>query len=328
MIDKLAYADQIREETGGEDRKKFKSYLRKRRSDWSSGSDEIAVIYAEGTIIDGNGGSDFFGGRYIGDRTLSKQLREAREDEDIKAVVLRVDSPGGSGSASDAIWREVALTREKKPVVVSMADYAASGGYYISMGATRIFAEPGTLTGSIGVFGGKLNLAGVYNQFGVVLHSNNRGEFADLLSETSNFDDSDRTKFRSFLTGFYDLFITKAAEGRGMEKDALHQVAQGRVWTGAQALERGLVDELGGLDAALAFAAKEANLSEYAIVRVPERRGFFDQLAEELNNPDAKDARMMLPGLAENLAPVVALERVLGEGNGVALLMPPGLRVE
>lgn len=332
LVDALRYSDEVDQETGGEDRRRLKPYLRSLRSDWAQGGPEIAVIYAQGAIVDGDGGQDMFGGQYIGDGSLNKLIREAREDDDVKAIVLRVNSPGGSGSASDAIWRELALTREKKPVVVSMGDYAASGGYYISMGANRIFAEPGTLTGSIGVFGGKLNMAGLYGQVGVKLHTNKRGAYSDLLSGTSDFDEPGRAKFRSFLGAFYDTFVTKAAEGRDMSKEDLHAVAQGRVWTGSQALERKLVDELGGLDAAVAFAAEEAGVAEgYALRRMPERRGFFEQLAEQLGNPDAGDAalRAALPSESlELLGALRRIERVTEAENGVLMMLPGELSVE
>ncbi len=304
-------------------------YLRDLRVDWKSGSDRVAVIYAEGTIISGSSNQDMFGGSYIGDRTVSAQLRKVREDDRVKAVVLRVNSPGGSGAASDAMWREIELTKAEKPLIISMGDYAASGGYYMSMAGHRIFASPGTITGSIGVFGGKMNLAGVYESFGVHLHADQRGPYALMLSSTKDFDEAERKKFKSFLAGFYDIFTTKAAAGRNMEVEAIHAVAQGRVWTGEQALERGLVDELGGLDAAIAYAANQAELPEYAIQRIPERRGLWEELLEELQNP-SKDAEARMMALlhaspttrvpTETLAHLHRLEQVLADGSPAALL--------
>jgi protease-4 len=277
-----------------------------------------------------------FGGRYIGDRTVVAQLKRVREDDTVKAVVLRVSSPGGSGSASDAMWREIVRTGEEKPLIVSMGDYAASGGYYMSMPAERIFASPGTVTGSIGVFGGKLNFAGVYESFGVHLHNDHRGRYAMLLSSNKDFDEEERAKFQSFLSGFYEVFTTKAAEGRGMALEDLEAVAQGRVWTGEQALAHGLIDELGGLDDAIAYAAESAELSEYAIVRYPERRSFVDQILEELTDPngdvDAQLARVLgsqpLPAAATaSLAGLTRLNRVLADG-GAVLLLPGDLSLE
>jgi protease-4 len=338
MVDALSYADEARDSLGEDlTLRKQKDWLRERRSDWSGVGKGIAVIYAEGAIIDGKSSQDFFGSRYIGHRTVVSQLRKARQDEDVAAVVLRVNSPGGSGSASDAIWREVVRTKAEKPVVVSMGDYAASGGYYISMAADHIYAEPGTLTGSIGVFGGKLNMAGLYEEFGVHLHTDQRGAYANMLSGTSDFNEAEREKFRAFLAGFYDVFITKAAEGREMDKEALHAVAQGRVWTGAQALERDLVDELGGLDHAIAKAASLAELESYAIERVPQRKGLVDQIMEELSNPGGDDESLQsrwlrsasppLPrGAQDSLSGLVRLETVLA-GTSVVAMLPGDLSV-
>ena len=328
MIDALKYRDEAFIEAMGEDPDPlpFRDYLRGRRAAWSAGEGVVAVLYAEGAIIDGSSAQDLFGSQYIGDRTLRRQLADLREDDDVKAVVLRVNSPGGSGQASDAIWREVARLKEEKPVVVSMADYAASGGYYISMGANRIYAEPGTLTGSIGVFGGKINLSAALAEFGVSTHTTRRGRYATLLSGMHDFDDAERAKFKAFLAGFYDVFVTKAAEGRGMTPEALHAVAQGRVWTGAQALEHGLVDELGGLDAAVAHAAELGGISGTPeIRRVPQRKGFLEQIMEDLSNPDpnaqaAAGALALVPGAQEAGAQLALLDAVMGTGGPVLLL--------
>ncbi len=273
---------------------------------------------------DGESVDDMFGGKYIGHKTFGAQMKKAREDDEVVAVVVRVNSPGGSGSASDAMWREVALTKEKKPVIISMSDYAASGGYYMSMGASHIFAEPGTLTGSIGVFGGKMNLSGLYGQIGVTMHTSQRGPYANLRSSTSDFTEPERAKFRRFLETFYTTFVTKAAEGRGKTYDELHAVAQGRVWTGEQALERGLIDELGGLDDAIVKAAELAKVSpaETAIVRIPERKPFFDQLLEDLSKtPEAAiDPRLMAPEAQAAMQHLMALDAAMGSSGVVATL--------
>jgi protease-4 len=329
MVDALEYRDEVLDEVG-EDRRKMSEYIAQLRRSWTQGGQSIAVIYAEGAIISGESGSELFGGSFIGDRTVSKQLRQVREDDDVVAVVIRVNSPGGSGSASDTIWREVALTRAEKPVVISMGDYAASGGYYISMGANKIFAEPGTLTGSIGVFGGKMNLAGFYEEWlRISLHTYERGEQSTLFSSMSDFDDGEREVFRAFLQGFYTTFITKAAEGRGMTTEELHAVAQGRVWTGEQALERGLVDELGSTGDAIAAAAELAEVTDYAIQRLPERKGFFDQLMDELANPESASAALAseLPdSIQRGLSTAATLEQVVGVG-GPVVMMPGTIEV-
>jgi protease IV len=334
LVDALQFRDQVLEERIGADVEvqKFSEFLRDRRAAWRKGGQKIAVVHADGAIVSGDSGSELFGGSFVGDRSLRKILEEVREDEDVVAVVLRVNSPGGSGSASDSIHREIALTRAEKPVVTSMADYAASGGYYIAMGTDWIVAQPSTLTGSIGVFGGKLNLHGLYEKVGMSTHTTQRGAYATLLSSDHDFDEAGRARFRSFLQGFYDLFVAKAAEGRKMSVEELHAVAQGRVWTGRQALERGLVDELGGLDRAVAAAAERAAVDPAAmrLVSYPERRGFMDQLLEELTNPDpdAGQAAALLPGpaLARELATARLLERVLGTG-GVAAMLPGRIEV-
>lgn len=328
LVDQLQYRDQTLAEVG-DARTGMTSYLRNKRQAWASGSESVAVIYASGAITGGESGSSMFGGNTIGDRTVMAQLDEVREDETIKAVVLRVNSPGGSGSASDRIWRAVERTREQKPVVVSMGDYAASGGYYISMSADKIFAEPGTLTGSIGVFGGKMDLGGFYEEWlKMSLHTVERGEHATLLSTSQSFDEGDREIFRSFLQGFYTTFVSKAAEGRDMSYEQLHAVAQGRVWTGSQALERKLVDALGGTNDAIDAAAELAGLEEYAIRRLPERKSFFEELLDELNSPADDEAAAAV--LAELPAPLVRalsqakqLEMVLGPtGLGAAAMLP------
>ncbi len=328
LVDGLSYRDEIADARFDDSLRTMSSYVRSLRSDWRSGDGTVAVIHAEGAIVGGSSGADLFGSRFIGDRTLVKQLEEVREDEDIEAVVLRVNSPGGSGSASDSIWRAVELTKAEKPVVISMGDYAASGGYYISMGSDYIYAEPGTLTGSIGVFGGKINPSAAMEEFGLDFHTYQRGQHATLFSGTHDFDDAGREKFRDFLSGFYDTFITKAADGRGMSKDDLHAVAQGRVWTGEQALERGLVDELGSLDDAVAKAAELASIEGTpAIHRLPERKGFFDLLFEDMAEPQEVEALMAIPGVNEVLPEVMMLDRVL-EGGGVAALSPVRVTIE
>jgi protease-4 len=318
------------------DFRSMSDYVRDQRVSWQGGADKVAVIYAEGTIISGSSDQDMFGSRYIGDRTVISQLKKVRKDDDVKAVVLRVSSPGGSGSASDAMWREIVRTGEAKPLIISMGDYAASGGYYMSMAGARVFASPGTITGSIGVFGGKMNLAGVYESFGVHLHNDQRGRYAMLLSSNKDFDEDERAKFQSFLSGFYEVFTTKAAEGRGMALEDLEAVAQGRVWTGEQALGHGLIDELGGLDAAIAHAASAAELGEYGIMRIPERRSFIDQLMEELTNPNTDSSAMLREVVAASPVPHAAtaglaglsrLDRVLADG-GAALLLPGDLQLE
>jgi protease-4 len=229
-------------------------------------------------------------------------LRQASEDDGVRAIILRVDSPGGSGTASDAIWREVGVARRKKPVVVSMGDYAASGGYYIAMGADAIVAEPGTITGSIGVFSGKFSLRGLYGKLGVSQETVRRGKNATLFSSWEPWTEEERAKVRGLNVAFYQTFITKAAEGRKKTPPEIDAVAQGRVWTGEEALRAGLVDALGGLDAAVDIARARARIAkgqDVQIVVLPRRRGFLETLMERQDEDVL--ARTLGPGAASFL---------------------------
>ena len=232
------------------------------------------------------------------------------------------------------MWHEIELTKAAgKPVVVSMGDYAASGGYYISAGADKIYAQPGTLTGSIGVFGGKINVSGLYEKVGITMHTWKRGELSGLLDSNTDFNDVERARFRDFLASFYDQFLTRVATGRKMEKDNVHEVAQGRVWTGAQAKERGLVDALGGLDQAIASARELAQVGaeeELLIERFPKRKTFAEQLVESMEGKGSASARAdasqvavsaVSPELADSIARLQTLQQVLADG-GVAALLP------
>jgi len=225
------------------------------------------------------------------------------------------------------MWREVMRTQQAgKPVVISMADLAASGGYFISAPSDWIVAQPATITGSIGVFGGKINLSGLYEKMGMTEHVYKRGEQSDLFSATSNFSEDGRTAYRRFLSDFYEVFLGKVAEGRDMERDAVHAVAQGRVWTGQQALERGLVDELGGLDEALTKAGELAGVESYGVARWPERKDFFELLVEDLESGNAR-VELALPGLdLDALRDLQTLEQVLD--GGVAAMLPVRVRFD
>jgi len=324
LLDERIYRDDLIErlnEAG--DRLKGAQYLSDDLSSWG-GKGVVAVVHAEGPIVSGKGGPDVFGDSVVGSRTVVKILGDLEEDSSVDAVVLRVNSPGGSGMASDDIWHAVEALKKTKPVVASMGDYAASGGYYIAMGTDRIFAEPTTITGSIGVFGGKMNLAGLLEKAGMSQYEFSRGARSDLLSNVEDFDPEDRQLFRAFLASFYETFVTKAAEGRGMTFEDLHEVAQGRVWTGKQALERNLVDELGGLSQAVDSAAELAGLSTYQIDRLPKRLGFMDQLFEEMMNPEVDTISLGFPGLPmqaqSSLKTLFLLDQILADGSPAAML--------
>lgn len=245
---------------------------------------KVAVIYASGAITTGGSFQDFLGDSTCGSSSMIQAIRQAENDKSVKAIVLRVDSPGGSALASDLIWAE--LKRCKKPIIASMSDVAASGGYYISMGASRIFAEPGTLTGSIGVFGGKINLKGTYGLVGIHSEVITRGANANLFSSTSGFSDSERESMTRLIEDVYDQFLTKALEGRNnagakMDRKTLEGLAGGRIWTGRQAKANGLVDELGTLRDAILYAAKSGGLpadKEPELLLLPKSKSFLDSL--------------------------------------------------
>ncbi len=232
------------------------------------GQHTVALVSAAGTIYPGPTRRDSFQGQILGSDTVIEHLQEAREDEDVAAVILRVDSPGGSALASDLIWREVGRVQRHKPVIVSMGGHAASGGYYLACSADSIFAGRGTLTGSIGVFAGKMDWSGLYEKLGVHREFIHRGENALMLSDAGGFTPQQRALFQSQLERFYERFLAKVAAGRGMTRDAVHEVAQGRVWTGLQAQEVGLVDGIGGLERALTAARAVIGAAPGAPLRV------------------------------------------------------------
>jgi protease-4 len=245
--------------------------------------ERIAVVYASGIITSGSSsnGGVFGGEQVVGSDTVAKALKDAGDDKNIKAIVLRVDSPGGTSFASDIIWHAVEAAKKKKPVVVSMSDVAASGGYYISATASKIVSEPSTITGSIGVFAGKPVMKGFYDWIGVNDEYVSRGKFAAMYRETEPFTDDERKKFQSMLDEFYwKDFVPKVAEGRKKDVQYVDSIGQGRVWTGTQAKERGLVDEFGGLDKAIEIAKQLANIPADKGVRrvvLPVPRTLFQQ---------------------------------------------------
>lgn len=239
---------------------------------------KIAVIFAEGNIVDGSGGSGKIGGD-----ALSSDIREARLDEDIKAIVLRVNSPGGSGLASEIIWRELEEAVKIKPVVISMGNLAASGGYYISCNANYIYAQPNTLTGSIGVFGMIPNLQGLFNnKLGITTDGVGTNAYSSMGDMSRPFNDYESNVIQKMVEDFYDVFIGRVADGRGMTKEEVDAIGQGRVWSGANALEIGLVDEIGGLDDAVNKAVELSGCEDYRIKEMPEAKEFFEMMSENL----------------------------------------------
>lgn len=236
----------------------------------------IAVYYAYGEITGGSSSSSTEA--TINPTKVIKDLRKLKDDEDVKAVVLRVNSPGGSAYGSEQIWYAVSELKKEKPVIVSMGDYAASGGYYISCNADTIVAEPTTLTGSIGIFGMFPNAKGLTEKLGVNFDVVKTNEYADFGMMTRPMNDGEKGLMQMYVNNGYDLFLTRCSDGRGISKEDLDKIAQGRVWTGSKAKELGLVDELGGLDRALEIAIAKADVESYTVLSYPKKESFFETL--------------------------------------------------
>ncbi len=263
---------------------------------------KIALIYASGPIHGGEGSY-----QTIGSRTLSRQIRRAREDKSIEAIVLRVDSPGGSAVASDVIWREMVLAKKEKPVVVSMSDVAGSGGYWISMAAHKIVAQPGSLTGSIGVLSSKVNMAEFYKKMGITAEKISYGEKADFFTSWRRLTPEEKELLRKEIRWVYDQFLTKVAEGRNLTKEDVDKIGRGRVWTGHQAKDIHLVDDLGGLAKAIDLAKNLAGIpleEEVRMVVWPKKISLLEALFGR------REACFRLPFLdfhLENLWPTLSL---------------------
>jgi protease-4 len=239
---------------------------------------KISVIYASGDITGGESGTDpLMGGVSCGANTIAKAISNARKDKSVKAIILRIDSPGGDGFASDLIWREMSLAKNTKPLIVSMGPVAASGGYYIAMAGDKIFASPATITGSIGAFSLKFVTREMYSKLGITTETIKRGEHADAFSSDRKFNDEERAMLQRQLKDFYGQFIGKVAQYRNLTTGYVDSVGQGRVWTGNQAKERMLVDSIGGLLNAIDFAKVKANINEVKLEFLPKpKQGFIN----------------------------------------------------
>jgi protease-4 len=259
--------------------------------------ERVAVIYASGAINMGRSSNGAFGGEMIGADTVVESFNAAADDPSIKAIVLRVDSPGGSALASDLMWRSIENAKAKKPVVVSMGDVAASGGYYIACNANKIVAQPTTITGSIGVFQGKPVLKGLYDWMGISTEYTLRGKNSGIFRETEKWTESERAKMESQADKiYYDDFLPKVSKGRGKSVEEINNIAQGRVWTGVQAKDNGLVDEFGGLEKAIEIAKQLANLpaeKEVERVNFPEGRPFLEEFLGSSNASVEENAEEM-----------------------------------
>lgn len=280
---------------------------------------KIAVIHAVGMIIEGKSATNIFGTRAVGSTTLVKALRKAAEDQKVVGIVLRIDSPGGSGVASDLIWRET--VRIKKPIIASMGDKAASGGYYIAMGADKILAEPQTITGSIGVFGGKVVLRGLYEKIGVTTEIISRGQNSGSLATTDPFTPEERKAWMVVLKEAYRQFVGNAAKARELAYKDLEKLAQGRVYTGRMAKANGLIDELGTLKDAIAEAKKAAGLkpdAEVELMILPRPKTIFEQLFSDTSVSTGLEATW--PELLETVRKAKLFRRLFSEP--VLLWMP------
>lgn len=298
--------------------------------------ERIAVIYGMGDIGSGrseNGPTD----QSIGSDTMAKAINDARDDKTIRAIVLRVDSPGGSGLASDIIWHAVEAAKQKKPVVVSMSDVAASGGYYISASANKIIAQPSTITGSIGVVAGKPVIKGFYDWIGVSNEYVLRGKHSGMFRETEKFSPEERVKFEEWIKNtYYNDFVPKVAKGRNKDFAYVDSIAQGRVWTGAQAKERGLVDEFGGLDRAVEVAKQLANIPADKGVRrviLPYPRTFWQELLNTGGadaSAEVKQQRAVYAALPEDARRALRYLKLLDQmkSGQSMLLMPFDLRIK
>ncbi|MEI8376234.1 MAG: signal peptide peptidase SppA [Planctomycetota bacterium] len=346
LIDEVLYADEFEESLGKRlkvDRVEIETAYKKKRvdadfsgiggfvklmevfsggrkSEKSGNKQKIAVVYAVGEITEGKSRNGLFSGSSLGSTTMIETLKKAFHDSKVVAVVLRIDSPGGSATASDLIWRET--VRGKKPFVASMGNVAGSGGYYIAMGAKKIFAEPGTITGSIGVGGGKLVTGGLYDKLGLNTEIISRGKNSGALSSAQPFSPDERRVWTQLLKETYHEFVSKAAEGRKMDYNRLESLAQGRVYTGRQAKKLGLIDEVGTLSDAITEAKKLAGLKPDADVEIeilPQPKSFFEQLFNG-EGTGVNEFTAAMPDIVKTLRQAALWRQLLSEK--VLLWMP------
>src|SRR3989442_1656597 len=323
LVDDVVYEDQVDDKLrAGEQRRHLDGDDYGRVSPGSVGLNRgprVAVIYATGTITSGKSGYDPMNGPVAGSDTLIDYIKQARRDSAVRAIILRVDSPGGSATASDAIWRELVITKIEpahRPLVVSMSDLAASGGYYIAMPAQVIVAQPSTLTGSIGIYGGKFVTGGVYEKVGAPIESTSIGRNAEINSPARPYNPGELKKLQEQLQAFYDQFVEKAADSRHSTPEQIDALAQGRVWTGRQAKQNNLVDGVGGLDRASAVAKERAKIpveSDVELVVYPPRKSFLGILEEQFGG--SGDQMAVSAWLSANLSQ--------GELEGLRMMRGP-----
>jgi protease-4 len=300
LVDDLAYEDELDDlvgDVGGPGTLRLIENDDYARVSWESlgvrRRHKVAVLNAVGAITGGKSGYDPVNGAVMGSDSLVDYIRRIRADSSIRAIILRIDSPGGSSTASDVIWRELMITKSGpngKPIVVSMSDLAASGGYYIAMAGDVVVAQPGTLTGSIGIYTGKYVTGGSLDKLGANIEATSSGRHAEIYSPDRQFTPEERAKVQESMQAFYDQFVEKVAEARQTTPEKVDQIAQGRVWTGQQAKQVGLVDELGGMQVAVAAAKQRARIAadeEVELVVYPPRRSFYEVLSESFEQPTA-----------------------------------------
>jgi protease-4 len=284
----------------------------------------IAVYYAHGTIDDR--GVSVLSEEGIVSEKVSKDLHKLKNDKSVKAVVLRVNSPGGSAYGSEQIWVAVNELKKEKPVVVSMGDYAASGGYYISCPADCIVAEPTTLTGSIGIFGMVPNAGKLADKVGVKFDVVKTNKYSDFGSLDRPLRTDEQALLQMMINQGYDIFLTRCAEGRGMLKEEIEKIAQGRVWAGAKAQELGLVDELGGIDKALEIAVQKANVENYTVIAYPKKKNFLSSLLE--SKPDNYVESKLLKSKLGDYYNEFAILKNVGKSDFVQARLPVDLNIQ
>jgi len=340
LVDQVAYFDQVlgqlKQLTGNDKEDKtfnqvsFTQYAQDVNESFGksrSSNNKIAVVYAQGDIVDGEGGVTDVGG----DR-FAKELRKLRQDNNVKAVVLRINSPGGSATAAEVIQREIELTRKVKPVVVSMGDVAASGGYWISADADRIFAEPNTITGSIGVFGLLFDFQKLANNNGVTWDVVKTARLADIQTVYRPKTPQELAIYQQSVDRIYDLFLTRVASGRKLSKQRVAQIAQGRVWSGEEAKQIGLVDQIGGLDAAIQYTAKQAQLGDdWKLQEYPQAQSFEARILGRLSGAHTSiSVTPADPLTAEfhKLQQEISILQNLNDPRGIYARLPFNLKIE
>ncbi len=334
LVDGLRYRDevyaQVREKTGDDAELLYlQKYIERAGRPHDTG-EKVALIYGVGAVQRGAGGFSPISGTAMGSDTVAAAFRAAREDDDVKAIIFRVDSPGGSYVASDTIWRETQLARKAgKPVIVTMGNLAGSGGYFVAMGADKIVAQPGTITGSIGVLGGKLLTKGFWDKIGVTYDEVHSSDNGTMFTGAQDYTPKEWDKFQQWLDRVYEDFTSKVATGRNLEKSKVLEVAKGRIWTGEDALGLGLVDALGGFDVALKLAKEAAKISagdDVNLVVFPRKRSFFEALTKRLPDNSERDAfAKVAVELVNEVRPALVMLRDLGLAPGATgvLTMPP-----